>query len=112
MLDSLALLVIVFAAMSVVSLIGVALLYLVKNETVKKGMFYFLSVWGMIVAWCNVQMIPMYMMGELVLAFGLGALSVIGLLVQLCMKTENKFKIARALVTISVAAGMIDAFMF
>lgn len=111
MLDSLSLLVIAFVVMSVVSLIGVVLVHLVKNETAQKGIFYFLAVWGMLIAWCNVQTYPIYMMEGIGIAWAIGALSVIGLLVQLCMKKENKFKIARALVTISVVAGMIDCFL-
>jgi len=44
MMDSLALLVIVFMVMSLVSVVGVILLYAVKNEKFKKGMFYFLAI--------------------------------------------------------------------
>lgn len=111
MLDPLGALVITFVVMSVISIIGVLLLYLVKNEKVKKVIFYLLTVWGMVIAWCNVLSIPELWTGSIVLAWALGALSVIALLIQLCMKSENKFKIARILVTISVVAGMIDCFM-
>lgn len=51
------------------------------------------------------------MTGEIVIAWALGALSVVALLIQFCMKSENKFKIARILVTVSVVVGMLDAFM-
>lgn len=112
MLDSLALLVIVFVVMSVVSLIGVALLFLVKNEKLQKGLFYFLAVWGMLIAWCNVQSIPLYMTGELLLAWGLGGLGAAAMLVKICGKKENSFQIAKMLATVSVVAGMIDCFMF
>lgn len=112
MLDPLGALLITFVVMSVVSVIGIALLYLVKNETVKKSIFYFLTIWGMVIAWCNVLGTPELWTGEIVLAWALGALSAIALLIQLCMKKENKFKIARILVTVSVVAGMIDCFMF
>ena len=112
MLDALSLLVIAFAVMTVVSLVGVVLLFLLKNQKVNKGVFYFLAVWGIIIAFCNVRSIPPYMTGEILLALLLGLLSVVALLVQLCMKKENKYKIAKVLVTLSVVAGMIDCFMF
>uniref|UniRef100_UPI004057373B hypothetical protein n=1 Tax=Agathobacter sp. TaxID=2021311 RepID=UPI004057373B len=112
MFDALGALVITFVVMSVISVIGVALLYLAKSEKVKKGMFYFLTVWGMVIAYCNVLGNPPLWVEEIMLAWGLGGLSAVALLVQLCLKKENKFKIARILVTISVAAGMIDCFMF
>lgn len=112
MMNPLDMLVIVFVAMSVISMAGLLIFYLSKSEKVQKGIFYFMAIFGMMIAWLNANMIPPYMTGELILAWGLGALSVIALLVQLCMKSENKFKIAKILVTISVVVGMIDAFMF
>ena len=111
MMDSLGLLVITFMVMSLVSVVGVILLYAVKNEKVKKGMFYFLAIWGMIVAYCGVLSTPGYMLGETIISWALGGLSVVALLIQLCMKKEKRFQIARVLVTISVVAGMIDCFM-
>lgn len=111
MWDPLGMLVITFAVMSVVSVIGIILMYLVKNEKVKRGIFYFLTIWGMIVAWCNVLSIPDMWLGSMLLAWGLGALSVMALLIQLCLKKENKFTIAKVLVTISIIAGMIDCFI-
>ncbi len=112
MLDALSLLVIAFVVMSVVNVIGVALLFLLKKEKLNKGIFYFLAVWGMIISYCNVRSIPPYMTGEIILALLLGLLSVAALLIQLCMKNEKRNIIAKALVTISVVAGMIDCFMF
>lgn len=111
MLDPLGALVITFFVMSAVSLIGVILMFLTKNEKVKKGFFYFLSIWGLVITYCNVQSLPENWTGSILLALALGALSVIALLIQLCMKKENKFAIARALVTVSVVAGMIDCFL-
>lgn len=110
--DPLGMLVITFVVMTVISIIGVLLLYLAKNEKVKKVIFYLLTVWGIVVAYCNVISDPLYWTGSIVRAWGLGALSVIALLIQLCMKKESRFKIARILVTISVVAGMIDCFLF
>ena len=111
MMDSLALLVITFMVMSLVSVVGIILLYAVKNEKFKKGMFYFLAIWGMIVAYCSVLSTPEYMLGSVIISWLLGGLSVAALLIQLCTRNEKRFQIARVLVTISVAAGMIDCFM-
>ncbi len=112
MFDALGALVITFVVMSVISVIGVVMLYLAKSEKIKKGMFYFLSVWGMVVAYCNILSVSLLGTEEILLAGALGILSVIALLIQLCLKKENKFKIARILVTVSVVAGMLDCFIF
>lgn len=42
--------VISFVGISVISIIGLALMYLLKNERAKAGVFYFLSIWGMGIA--------------------------------------------------------------
>lgn len=111
MMDSLALLVITFMVMSLVSVVGVILIYAVKNEKFKKGMFYFLAIWGMIIAYCSVLSTPDYMLGAVIISWFLGGLSVAALLIQSCSRNEKRFQIARVLVTISVVAGMIDCFM-
>lgn len=112
MLDALSLLVIAFIVMTVVSVIGVVLLYLIKNEKVKKRIFYFLVVWGLVITYCGVRSTPLYMADQVLITCIWGVLAVVALLIQLCMKKENRFNIARILVTISVVAGMIDCFMF
>ena len=111
MMDALALLVITFMVMSLVSVVGVILLYATKNEKIKKGMFYFLAIWGMIIAYCGVLSTPDYMLGEIIISWLLGGLSVIALLIQLCTKNEKRFLIAKILVTISVVVGMVDCFL-
>ena len=111
MMDSLAALVITFMVMSLVSVVGVILLYAVKNEKFKKGMFYFLAIWGMIIAYCSVLSTPGYMLGSVIISWILGGVSVVALLIQLCTKIEKRFQVARVLVTISVVAGMIDCFL-
>ena len=111
MLNSLDALIIAFMIMSLVSMIGVILIYLVKNEKMKKGLLNFLTVWGMIIAYCGVRSTPSYMISSTIVTWAIGALSVVALLIQLCSKNENRFKIARILATVSVVAGMIDCFM-
>lgn len=111
MLDPLGALVITFIVMSIVSILGVLLMYLSKNEKVKKVFFYFLAVWGMVIAYCNVLSNPETWTESIILAWALGALSVVALLIQVCLKQENRFRITRILVTLSVVAGMLDCFL-
>lgn len=111
MLDPLGALVITFFVMSIISIIGIILMYVVRNEKVQKGFFYFLAIWGVIIAYCGVLSTPDLWLERIVASWALGALGVVALLIQLCMKKENKFKIAKILVTISVVAGMVNCFL-
>lgn len=109
MLNSLDALIVAFLGMSFISVLGIILMFLTKNEKWKKGIFYGLSIWGLVVAYCNLQM--SYLTGSILVAGGLGALAVAALLIQLCSKKENSFKVAQILTAVSVAAGMIDTFI-
>lgn len=111
MLNPLGALVITFFAMSIISLIGVILMFAIKNKKWKDVAFYFLSFWGMTVAYCNVLSLPSNWLGEILIAVALGALSVAGLLIKLCGKSNKSEMIAKVLVAVSVIAGMIDCFL-
>lgn len=111
MLDPLGALLITFFVMSFISIVGIIFMFLTKNEKIKKGIFYFLAIWGLVVAYCNIQTIPSYMTGSFVIAGALGALAIAAILINLCVKRENAFKVAQILAVISVTAGMIDTFM-
>lgn len=111
MLDSLSLLVITFMVMSVISVAGVVLMYVLRNEKAKKGILYFLAVWGVVIAYCGVQSIRLLVTASPLVPLTLGALGVIAALVQMFMKSEKRFTVARVLVTVSVVAGMINCFM-
>ena len=110
LLDPLGALVITFFVMSIVSIGGMVLLYLSKNEKLKKGVFYFLAAWSMVVMYCGILMSDGFFFANGPVALVLGALGIAGVLIQLISKKENKFKLARILVTISVVAGMVNCF--
>lgn len=111
LMDPLGALVVTFFVMGIISIIGVALLHLIKNEKIKKGLFYFLAVWAIIIAYCGVLSTPPYMLGEVLITVAIGALAIGALVMYNFSKKENKFQIASILVSISVVAGMIDCFM-
>lgn len=111
MLDPLGALVIAYFVMSFISIIGVILLFFLKNEKGKKGIFYFLALWALVIAFCNIQTILSYSTAGILIAGGLGVLAIAGVLINLCGKQENRFKIAQILVAISVVAGMMDTFL-
>ena len=111
LMDPLGALVVTFFTMSIISIISLVLLHFLKNEKVKKGLLYFLSVWGVIIAYCGVLATPPYMMSEILITVAIGVMAIAAGLFSKFSKRENKFQIASVLVTFSVVAGMIDCFM-
>ncbi len=112
MLNSLDALIVTFFGMSFVSILGVVLMFFIKNEKWKKGIFYGLSVWGLAVAFFNVQTHFSYMTEGIALAVFLGLLALAAVLIQKFFKNEKSYKAAQILTAVSVAAGMIDTFLF
>lgn len=110
LLDPLGALVITFFAMSIVSIGGIVFLYLSKNEKFQKGLLYSLAAWSMVVAYCGILVSDGFFFANGSIALVLAALGIAGVLIQLFSKKENKFKLAKILVTISVVAGMINCF--
>ena len=91
MLNSLDALIVAFLGMSFISIAGVLLMFFVKNEKWKKRIFYGFSIWGVIVALCNLQTYFSYMLGDIVVAALLGLLAVAAMLIWKFAKHESRF---------------------
>ena len=109
---ALGILMIMFVAMSVISVVGLSLLYLVKGEGTRRVIFYVMAVWGMIVAVISATSLPSNYMAGRLLAWTLGFLSVAGILVYVRGTEESYRRIACLLVTVSVAGGILKLFLF
>lgn len=103
-------LVIMFISMMVVSGLGIALLYLAKNQKLKTGVFYFLAIWSMGITYMNVSSIPSNLLLEQLIAWVFGFLAVIA--IALKVKKTEEAMIVHLLVTASILCGMADLFFF
>ena len=107
---ALGLLLVLFMVMSIISVMGLVLLFLLKGEKGQKAVFYFMAVWGMVIAWMTANSYPTNIKEQLI-AWAFGALAVIALLVQICGKSERSFLTAKVLVAASVVLGMVALFV-
>ncbi|MGN0136667.1 hypothetical protein [Anaerotignum sp.] len=108
---ALGLLLVLFMGMSIISILGLALLFLIKGKKGQKAVFYFMAIWGMVIAWMTANSYPTNYIKEQMLSWGFGALAVIALLVQLCGKSEKAFLTAKGLAAASVVLGMAALFV-
>lgn len=109
---ALGLLMIMFVAMSVISIGGVILLFLLRNEKVKKGIYYFMTAWAMFVAIYSATGMPVNYVMQQVIAWGIGFLSVAGLLVYLKGRTDTAKIAAYALAAASSIGGVLYMFFW
>ena len=108
---ALGLLLILFMAMSIISVVGLLLLFLLKGETAQKVVFYFMALWGMFIAWMTATSYPTNYIKEQVISWGFGALAVGAVLVWLCGKGKNAALTAKLLAAASVVLGMAALFI-
>ena len=107
---ALGILLIAFIVMCVVSGVGFVLLFLLKNERVKKIIFYVLSVWGMGMAALGAMCLPSNYVPAQLISWGFGFLSVAGLLVHIKAKSRTQIGIAYLLVLASIVLGIMKLF--
>ena len=103
---ALGLLLVLFMVMSIISVIGLVLLFLLRGEKQQKVVFYFMAIWGMVVAWMTANSYPTNFIKAQLISWAFGALAVIALLIQICGKSERAFLTAKVLTAASVVLGM------
>ena len=101
---------IIFTVMIVVSGLGITFLYSVKDPKIKNGLFYFLTVWGMGIAYMNVTSLPTNYLGEQLIGWAFGFLAVGGMVIKITK--PEKTNLAQILVTVSILCSMIDLLLF
>lgn len=108
---ALGLLLILFMVMSIISVVGLLLLFLLKGERAQKIVFYFMALLGMFIAWMTATGYATNQIKEQMISWGFGALAVVAVLVRLCGKSKNAALVAKLLAAASVVLGMVALFI-
>lgn len=98
---------IIIGGMSLVSIVGLLLLYLTKQAMTKKTLFYVMAIWGVLIALVSVVNMPVNWGTQRAAAGILGCVSLGGILIFNKADNEKQQMIAYVLVTISVVGGML-----
>ena len=96
---ALGLLLILFMVMSIISVVGLLLLFLLKGERAQKIVFYFMALLGMFIAWMTATGYATNQIKEQMISWGFGALAVVAVLA------------AKLLAAASVVLGMVALFI-
>ena len=102
---------ILFMVMSIISVVGLLLLFLLKGERAQKIVFYFMALLGMFIAWMTATGYATNQIKEQMISWGFGALAVVAVLVRLCGKSKNAALAAKLLAAASVVLGMVALFI-
>nr|WP_307990546.1 hypothetical protein [uncultured Niameybacter sp.] len=100
-------LLILFVVLTVAVGLGTTFLFLAKNPKTEKALFYFVVFLGLGIAGLEATSLPTNYVGQIVLAWSVGFLSIIGLIAWV-----KKYKQpAKWLVTISAVGSLIQLFI-
>ena len=102
---------IMFVAMSTISILGLLLLFLVKSPGVKRVLFYAMAVWGMAVSAGYATSLPSNWIAAQISGWGLGFFSVAGIVVYIKAKNDRQRQIAGILVAVSVVGAILKLFV-
>ena len=101
---------IMFVTISVISILGLLVMFLSKNPRVKKGICYAMAIWGMVLAVLAATSLPQNFIAGQMVAWGAGGLGAAGLLLQVVAKTSNQRMASYLLVTASIIVGILKLF--
>jgi len=112
MVTFLDLLVVVVMALCAVSLVAMALMFLVKNKKVKRICLYLVATLGVYMGYVGFRIMWVNSLAQTGLAVAL-ALAAIGAMVlaRLSKGSEKKFLLSQILASVALVVGMFNAFM-
>lgn len=103
-------LLIIFVALTIISGLGIAFLFLSKNEAVQKGLFYCVAVLGMGIAVISAQSYPSNYIIQQVISWCFGFLAIVGIVIK--HTKPNNITLAKIIVALSVVLGLVKLFFF
>lgn len=95
-----------FVIMILVSILGIAGLYFIKNQKFKNILFYALFIWSIGISFIDVTSLPINYVFQKVFAVILGMLALVSIFIKL--KLPNKINIAYLLMVLSIIFSIID----
>ncbi len=92
----------------VLSILGISLLFFLKNSKLKNVVFYFLVIWSILIAYLNATSLPTNYVVKQIIAWLFGSISIISIIIK--VKKLGETNIPYILVTISVLLGIFMMF--
>ena len=105
-MNALGSLLILFAGISLLSVITLLLNIVTKDEGRQKIVFYFTVAWSMVIAWLNAGAQPSNFIVQQIAAWAIGGVAAAALVYQLYCKTPAALKRSRIAACLSLIAGV------
>ncbi len=104
---ALGILAIMYLIVAAAGIAGLLVMFLAKNEKIKKFTCFLMALWGMFIATCNALSFPANWLIPQAFSFGFGFVGVVGLVIRIMAKNKKQILFAKLLTTVSVACGTL-----
>lgn len=108
------LLVVIFMILAAATLLSVCLMFLIRNKTARRVIFYITSLLGLCVSWAGFRIgIGGWFSLKITVGIITALMCIIAFIIERVYKNNDKmFLIARILSAVSLVIGMLNAFIF
>lgn len=93
------------------SILGIILLFAVKNLKISKVTSVVIGFWSILLAWINLTGFPTNFTVERVIALLFGAIGIIGLLLVLLAKKDNYNFAGKVIIALSIILSLFNIFI-
>ena len=77
----------------VLSILGISLLFFLKNSKLKNVVFYFLVIWSILIAYLNATSLPTNYIVQQIIAWLFGSISIIAIIIKVKKLGGNKYSL-------------------
>ena len=77
----------------VLSILGISLLFFLKNSKLKNVVFYFLVIWSILIAYLNATSLPTNYIVQQIIAWLFGSISIIAIIIKVKKTRGNKYSL-------------------
>lgn len=92
------------------SILGVILLFAVKNLKISKITNVVIGFWSILLTWINLTGLPTNFTVERLIALLFGAIGLIGLLLVLLAKKDNYILVGKIMIALSIVLSLFNIF--
>lgn len=105
------LLIVVVMVLTAVSLVSIALMFLVKNEKFRRACFYIVAVLGIYMGYVGIRINQFGFTPQMILASVMAVISISAIALERMNKGNGKrFLLCRILASLALVVGMLNAF--
>lgn len=99
-----------YTFLSIGSILGVILLFVVKNLKISKITNVVIGFWSILLTWINLTGLPTNFTVERLIALLFGAIGLIGLLLVLLAKKDNYILVGKIMIALSIVLSLFNIF--